>query len=169
MNKAVFLDRDGVVNKYNKPINRPEDLELYPWTASAIRRLNLASYKIFIVTNQGGIECGYFTEADLNDIHLHLISLLKEEEATVDEITYCPHFKSECNNRKPQPGMILKLAQKYNINLNSSYMIGDRKSDITAGNKADCTTIKIGSKYPKADYSVENLEDAVDIILAISK
>jgi len=165
MNKAVFLDRDGVINKYNKPINQPQDLELYSWTSAAIKRLNDAHYKTFIVTNQGGIECGYFTETELENIHLHLINLLNETGATIDEIAYCPHFKSECNYRKPNPGMILKLAEKYTINLHSSYLIGDRKSDIIAGKKADCITIKIGAKCPDADYSVETLEDAVDIIL----
>ncbi|WP_018247316.1 D-glycero-alpha-D-manno-heptose-1,7-bisphosphate 7-phosphatase [Orenia marismortui] len=165
MNKAIFLDRDGVVNSYDKPVNKPKDLELYPWTAKAIKKLNNEGYKVFIVTNQGGIECGYFTEEDLDEIHQYLVATLKKDNAIIDDIEYCPHFKSECKCRKPEAGMILKLAKKYNVNLEDSFMIGDRNSDIEAGIKAKCKTIKLGSKYPKADYSVENLEDAVDIII----
>ncbi len=166
MTKAVFLDRDGVINKYDKPVNQPQDLQLYPWTATAIKRLKQNEYLVFIVTNQGGIESGYFTESDLDEIHQYLIAILSKEDAYIDAIEYCPHFKSECSCRKPQPGMILKLAKEYNINLPESFMIGDRNSDIEAGNRAGCVTIKLGSKYPTANYSVENLKDAVDIILS---
>jgi histidinol-phosphate phosphatase family protein len=165
LNKAVFLDRDGVINRYDSPVNKPEDLELYSWTTKAIKRLNKKGYKVFVVTNQGGIECGYFSEADLSEIHQHLVTTLKEEDAHIDDIEYCPHFNSECECRKPKPGMIMKLADKYDINLGNSFMVGDRNSDIEAGNKAGCRTIKLGSKYPAADYSVENLEDAVEIIV----
>lgn len=165
MNKAVFLDRDGVINSYDSPVNKAADLKLYPWTAKSIKNLNEQGYKVFVVTNQGGIECGYFTESDLDEIHKHLIATLKEEDAHIDDIDYCPHFNSECECRKPKPGMILKLADKYDINLENSFMVGDRRSDIDAGNEAGCRTIKLGSKYPAAQYSVQNLEDAVDIIV----
>ncbi|GAB6100558.1 hypothetical protein JCM16358_24370 [Halanaerocella petrolearia] len=167
MNKAVFLDRDGVINNYKKPVNTPEDLELYPWTAKAIKRLNQNGYQVHIVTNQGGIESGYFTEEDLDKIHQHLIITLKEDNAIIDDIEYCPHFKTECNCRKPNPGMILKLANKYDIDLDLSFMVGDRKSDVISGHRAGCRTIKVGAKYPKADFSVENLADAVDVILKV--
>ena len=165
LTKAVFLDRDGVINRYDSPVNKPEDLKLYPWTAKAIKMLNEKGYKVFVVTNQGGIECGYFSESDLDEIHQHLVATLKKKDAHIDDIEYCPHFDSECECRKPEAGMIIKLAKKYDINLENSFMVGDRNSDIEAGNKAGCRTIKLGSKYPAADYSVENLEDAVEIIV----
>ncbi|AGB41578.1 histidinol-phosphate phosphatase family protein [Halobacteroides halobius DSM 5150] len=167
MNKAVFLDRDGVINNFKKPVNTPQELELYPWTAKAIKKLNQSGYQVYIVTNQGGIECGYLSAKDLARIHQHLIITLKEDNAIIDDIEYCPHFKTKCECRKPNPGMILKLANKYNIDLDLSFMVGDRKSDIIAGQKAGCKTIKVGSKYPQADFSVENLAAAVDIILKV--
>ncbi|MCK8817637.1 HAD family hydrolase [Natroniella sulfidigena] len=169
MTKAVFLDRDGVINRYDQPVNKPTDLILYPWTADSIKKLNQADFKVYIVTNQGGIESGYFTAQDLDEIHQHLINELQQKEATIDDIAYCPHFKSDCECRKPKPGMILNLADKYNIELTDSYLVGDRKSDIIAGNQAGCTTIKLGAKCPEADYSLETLEDAVDIILKIEE
>ncbi|WP_408955989.1 D-glycero-alpha-D-manno-heptose-1,7-bisphosphate 7-phosphatase [Natroniella sp. ANB-PHB2] len=169
MTKAVFLDRDGVINKYDQPVNQAEDLTLYPWTANSIKKLNQACFKVYVVTNQGGIESGYFTAQDLEEIHQHLIEQLKLKDATIDDIAYCPHFKSDCNCRKPKPGMIFELADKHDIELKKSYLVGDRDSDIEAGNQADCTTIKLGAKCPTADYSLATLEDAVDIILKIEQ
>jgi histidinol-phosphate phosphatase family protein len=167
MTKAVFLDRDGVINKYDQPVNSPEDLNLFWWSGEAINKLNHANFAVYVVTNQGGIESGYFTEQDLTDIHQHLVVTLKEEEAEIDDIEYCPHFKTNCNCRKPQPGMVYKLADRYNVDLSLSYLIGDRNSDIIAGNRAGCTTIKLGSKYPAADYSVANLLEATQLILKL--
>ncbi len=163
--KAVFLDRDGVINDNSKHVNKPEDLVLYPWTISSIRKLKEAGYMVFVVTNQGGIEMGYFTEDDLNAIHLHLEALLKEDDTYIDEITYCPHFHKKCECRKPKPGMILTLADKHNIDLKSSWMIGDRDTDILAGNAAGCRTIKLGKNDDNADYSCENLREAVEYVL----
>jgi len=165
-NQAVFLDRDGVVNDNNKFVNRPEDLILYPWTAPAIHRLNETSYLTFIVTNQGGIELGYFTVQDLEAIHTCLKSILEKNHAHIDAITYCPHFYQPCECRKPKPGMILSLAHKYQIDLNRSWMIGDREPDILAGVSAGCRTIKLGKQDVIADYYCNNLSEAVDWILA---
>lgn len=166
MNKAVFLDRDGVINDNYKPVNRPEDLKLYPWSAKSILQLNQAGYYVFVVTNQGGIEMGYFNENDLNDIHEKLISEVKQHGASIDEIDFCPHFKTKCECRKPSPGMIKRLAEKYDINLEYSFMVGDRNVDIEAGLKSGCKTIKIGKPYAKADHTVDNLLEAVKIILS---
>ncbi|WP_432664102.1 HAD family hydrolase [Wukongibacter baidiensis] len=166
MNKAVFLDRDGVINDNYKPVNRPEDLKLYPWSAESILQLNQAGYYVFVVTNQGGIEMGYFNENDLKDIHEKLISEVKKHGASIDEIDFCPHFKTKCECRKPSPGMLKRLAKKYDINLNYSFMVGDRDVDIEAGLKSGCKTIKIGKPYKKADYTVDNLREAVKVILS---
>lgn len=163
--QAVFLDRDGVVNDNTKMVNKPKDLILYPWTAAAIHLLNQADYLIFIVTNQGGIELGYFTAEDLEAIHQHLLTQLRLDNAGITEIVYCPHFNQECQCRKPKPGLILRLASKYQIDLDSSWMIGDRESDILAGQAAKCQTIKLGKPDPQANLNCENLLIAVEYIL----
>ncbi|HEX3047986.1 MAG TPA: HAD family hydrolase, partial [Bacillota bacterium] len=151
--KAVFLDRDGVINDNSKSVDHPEDLILFPWAGPAIRRLNQAGYLVFIVTNQGGVELGFLTEAELAAIHSHLEALLREHGAKIDEIVYCPHFHEENDCRKPKPGMIQSLAAKYPIILPESWMIGDRESDIQAGNAAGCRTIKLGKPSPQADFT----------------
>ena len=162
---AVFLDRDGVVNDNRTLVNKPEDLILYSWTAPAIQRLNAVHFPTFIVTNQGGIELGYFTIEDLENIHACLRQQLQAENAHIDDIAYCPHYHHPCECRKPKPGMILHLAQKYHINPNLSWMIGDREPDILAGVAAGCQTIKIGKHDVVADYYCENLWEAVKTIL----
>ncbi|MEW9121070.1 MAG: HAD family hydrolase [Thermotaleaceae bacterium] len=165
MHKAVFLDRDGVINDNQYPVNRPEDLKLFPWTGEAIRLLNTAGFLIFVITNQGGIEMGYFSHKDLDEIHQSMMEILSQQNAQIHGIEYCPHFKTKCQCRKPEPGMILKASQIHGIDLNHSYMVGDREMDIDAGNKAGCTTIKIGAPYAPADYHAENLLIAAEIIL----
>jgi len=163
--KAVFLDRDGVINDNGKPVNKPEDLKIFPWVPKAIKALNEAKYKVFIVTNQGGIELGYFNEMALKEIHGELLSKLNKEGAHIDDISYCPHFKTQCNCRKPMPGMLINLAKKHNIDLKASYMVGDRDVDILCGKNAGCKTIKIGKPFDKADYCAKNLLEAVKFII----
>lgn len=163
--KAVFLDRDGVVNDNAKPVNRPEDLILYPWAAPAIRRLKEAGYAAMIVTNQGGVELGFFSEADLSAVHRHMDALLRRQGAVLDDIAFCPHFHHPCNCRKPKPGMILDLARKHGIDPSRSWMIGDREPDILAGIAAGCRTVKLGDPHPQADFNCARLDEAVEFII----
>lgn len=162
--KAIFLDRDGVVNDNSKLVNRPEDLILYPWTAAAIRRFKAAGFSVMIVTNQGGIELGYFSENDLLAIHRHLKAILERDGAAIDDIAYCPHYYQACECRKPKPGMLLDLAEKHGINLSLSWMIGDREPDILAGIAAGCHTVKLGDPDSRADYCCSMLEQAAEFI-----
>lgn len=146
---AIFLDRDGVLNevlsKRVKFVNAPEDVYLLPGAAQAVKMLNDLGFKVFIVTNQGGIGLGYMSERDLTKVHARLLDLLFEEAgAHIDDIAYCPdkpRSKSVC--RKPAPGMILQLAKKHRVNLEKSFMIGDRMIDIEAGRAAGTRTILI--------------------------
>ncbi len=162
---AVFLDRDGVINDNSRKVNQPADLILLPGVGAAIKQLKQAGYLVLIVTNQGGIELGYFTETDLAAIHSRLESQLREQDAYIDEIVYCPHFHQDCGCRKPKPGMILALAAKYNIELGKSWMIGDRESDILAGKAVGCRTVKLGEADPHADFNCRHLDEAVTFIV----
>ncbi|QZY53832.1 D-glycero-alpha-D-manno-heptose-1,7-bisphosphate 7-phosphatase [Crassaminicella profunda] len=165
MKKAIFLDRDGVINDNKKPVNKPKDLIFYPWTIEALKILSKADFMLFIVTNQGGIEMGYFTENDLKAIHDEMMRIFRLENIVIDDIAYCPHFKTKCECRKPSPGMLLSLAKNHHIDLNASYMIGDREMDITAGFEAGCTTIKIGKPCNHAHHTVDNLLEAANLIM----
>ena len=164
MKKAIFLDRDGVINDNMHPVNHPDDLIFYPWTLSALKKLNKINFPLFIVTNQGGIEMGYLSKADLHLIHEKMLKTFEDNGITIDDIAYCPHFRTKCNCRKPSDGMLIDLAKRHSINLEISYMIGDRSADIQAGNQAGCTSIKIGPYCAQADYRVDNLLEAAVLI-----
>ncbi|WP_342388415.1 D-glycero-alpha-D-manno-heptose-1,7-bisphosphate 7-phosphatase [Salinicoccus bachuensis] len=165
MQKAVFLDRDGVLNEVLnhrvKFVNRPEDLHLLEGVEQAIRQFNEDGWKVFIVTNQGGVGLGYMTEDELGEIHDRLVDLLEASGARVDDIAYCPHMPHEgCVCRKPEAGMILELAEAHNIFLGESYMVGDREPDIQAGRNAGTRTVFIANRKNKkigADYHFKDL------------
>lgn len=149
MQKAVFLDRDGVINEVLsqrvKFVNTAEDFYLLDGAGEGIRKLNEAGYKVFVVTNQGGVGLGFMSHENLHDVHQKMKNDLKESGAFIDDIAYCPdppHAGSRC--RKPSPGMILDLAEKYDIYLAASYMAGDREPDIEAGRNAGTNTVLIG-------------------------
>jgi D-glycero-D-manno-heptose 1,7-bisphosphate phosphatase len=132
--KAIFLDRDGVINKNNHYVNCIDDFEILPRVREALKLFKQAGYKIFVVTNQGGIEKGFLTEEDLQEIHYHM----KQQLPEIDDIQYCPNYNSFY--RKPFPGMIYELALDHEIILSESWMIGDLFTDIQAGLRAGCKT-----------------------------
>ncbi|MCF6137322.1 D-glycero-alpha-D-manno-heptose-1,7-bisphosphate 7-phosphatase [Pseudalkalibacillus berkeleyi] len=166
MERAVFLDRDGVINDNKRPVNQPDDLKLYPGVGDAIRRLNDDGYIVFVVTNQGGVGLGYLSVQDLENIHHYMMTELSKEGAHIHEIRACIHKPHEgCTCRKPDSGMLTDLAKKYNVDLSNSYMIGDRITDIEAGQKAGTKTIFLGEKHVDADYTTDNLEKAANWIL----
>ena len=111
MNKAVFLDRDGVVNKEVSYLSNPDDFEFIQGSIEALKILKLKGYLLIIITNQAGIARGFFTEETLKEIHSKMIKILKQNDVIVDDIYYCPHhpkFTGKCDCRKPNPGMIFK-------------------------------------------------------------
>ncbi len=159
MKPAIFFDRDGVLNdNVNKHVNKPEELILYEGVPEALKKASEAGFELFVVTNQGGIELGHLTHEKLKKIHDCLEEQLKGY-CIFKEIEYCPDFKKASNCRKPEPGMILKLAEKHQIDLKNSWMVGDRDTDITAGITAGCYTAKIGKIDPRADINEANLDN----------
>lgn len=165
MNKAIFLDRDGVINESFtdrvKFVNRPSDFYLLPGVANAIATFKRLDYLVFVVTNQGGIGQGYMQLETLEAIHIKMIHLLKKENkgAIIDDIRFCPHKpKAGCDCRKPEPGMILDLARQYQVDLSQSYMIGDMESDIEAGRSAGCKTVWIGKDFDSLIEFAEKLK-----------
>jgi D-glycero-D-manno-heptose 1,7-bisphosphate phosphatase len=167
MKSGIFLDRDGVINevlsKRVKFVNKPSDLYLLPRVGEAIKKLNDAGYPVFVVTNQGGVGLGFMTEKALQAIHKKLEEKLHEYGASVIEVSYCAHKPNEgCECRKPGSKMITDLAEKYDIDLHTSYMIGDRDVDILAGKAAGTKTVLVGNEVTDlADHRFANLYDAV--------
>lgn len=172
MKKAIFLDRDGVLNEVLssrvKFVNHPKDLYLLEGAAEAVAELSKTGYDIFVVTNQGGVGLGFLKEQNLRKIHDHLIEVIKEQGGIIKEVSYCPHKpKAGCQCRKPNPGLLLELAQRHDIDLEKSVMVGDHERDIEAGKKAGCKTVFIGEVETAADRKAPSLHDAVPAILEL--
>lgn len=148
--KAIFLDRDGTINRYVGFLTTPEDFELLPGVAEAIRKINKSGYLCIVVSNQPVIARGECTFEELQVIHDKMETLLGKEGVFVDAIYYCPHhpdkgfegerpeYKIDCACRKPKPGLLLQAAKDWNIDLSQSYMIGDSERDVEAGKNAGC-------------------------------
>lgn len=172
--KAIFLDRDGTINKYVGFLRNIDDFELLPGVAEAIKKINASGYLAIVATNQPVLARGEVTFEQLDEIHNKMETLLGQEGAYLDAIYFCPHhqdkgfegevpeLKIECNCRKPKPGMLLKSAEDFNIDLTSSWMIGDGKHDIGAGKNAGCHTALIGNEDYGQEMTVNSLLDFVD-------
>ena len=146
MNKAVFIDRDGTINRDVPYCSCPQDFKLLPKVAEGINLLCRHDYKIVVITNQSGIARGYFSEDTLDKIHQKMKDELAGYGAKIDGIYYCPHHPDDrCACRKPSPELILQAASDLAIDLVQSYVIGDRDIDIDAGKRAGCRTILVGS------------------------
>lgn len=153
--KAIFLDRDGTINKYVGFLRSVDTMELLPGASEAIKRINKSGYLAIVVTNQPVIARGEVTVLELNEIHNKMETLLGKDGAYIDALYYCPHhphkgyegeipeLKTDCDCRKPKPGLLLRAAEDYNIDLEHSWMIGDSDSDVQAGDAAGCKGIKI--------------------------
>jgi len=176
--KAVFLDRDGVIN-IDAPgwVTRPEDLRLVPGAAEAIVRLRTAGWIPVVITNQSGIGRGVFTEDDLAAVHGRLLELLRERGATLAGIYYCPHAPSEnCDCRKPAPGLVTRAAQEQGIDVPASWFVGDKPSDVECGHAAGCRAIAVlsgleteydAARFPDPpEHVCDDLSAAADFILA---
>jgi len=157
--KAIFLDRDGTINKYVGFLRNIDEFELLDGVAAAIRKINESGYLAIVVTNQPVIARGEVSFEELNEIHNKMETLLGKEGAYLDAIYYCPHhphkgyegerpeLKMDCACRKPKPGMLFKAAEDFNIDLSQSWMIGDGENDIKAGINAGCKTILLSDKH----------------------
>ena len=153
--KAIFLDRDGTINKYVGFLRNEAEFELLPNVAEAIKTINRSGWLAIVVTNQPVLARGEVTYQQLTEIHNKMETLLGAEGAYLDAIYFCPHhpdsgfegevkaLKIDCECRKPKPGMLWQAAEKYNIDLNNSWMVGDGENDMKAGMAAGCKTMLV--------------------------
>ena len=147
---AVFLDRDGVLNKIDESkqfVNTPDDFCLFPDADLAVSYFHSIGYKVVLITNQGGIALGYLTEDNLASIHEKMHSdLCCRYQEYLDGVYYCPHFptgEQGCGCRKPEPGLIYQAAEELNVELDDSFMVGDMDSDVQTGKNANLQTVRI--------------------------
>ena len=173
--RAVFLDRDGVINRALEHEEMPypprnlAEFEIYPEVPAACAKLKAAGFLLIVATNQPDVGRGMLDQSIVEKIHAHMTSVL-----LIDRVEVCYHpgqGLSNCDCRKPKPGMLLRAARELNINLEQSWMVGDRWRDVDCGHAAGCKTIFIDRGYAeelrqKPDFTVKNLAEAADIILS---
>ncbi len=171
--KAVFLDRDGTINKYVGFLRNIDEFELLDGVAETVRRINASGYLAICVTNQPVIARGEVTFEELERIHNKMETLLGKEGAYLDAIYFCPHhphsgyegevkeLKIECDCRKPKSGMLVRAAKEWNIDLTRSIMVGDGENDILAGKAAGCKTVLVGEGNYNQDESIVSLKELV--------
>ncbi len=183
--KAVFLDRDGVINEEIDGVFAPEDFILYNEAAEAIRALNQSGYLVVVITNQPSIAKGFMSFDDLNEVHQEMETQLSRYGAMLDDIFFCPHhpergfvgeistLKKRCSCRKPDIALLEKAKRRHNIDFSQSFMVGDRESDIDAAKAAGIRSILVGSTINDKDKALlgqevvikKNLSTAVNYIL----
>ncbi len=187
--RAVFLDRDGTINK---DVGYPSSfsmVEIYPYSFEAIKKINKAGLLAVIISNQSGVGRGLIVEKDLNDIHQKLGAAFAKQNAHFDGVYYCPHYhlssvpryRKNCQCRKPKPGMAYKAAAELNIDMNNSYMVGDKVADILFGRNIKAMPILLLTGYGRKAlpelkkrgiapaHVAANLLDAVNWILKKEK
>ncbi len=177
LKKAVFLDRDDTIIKDKVYLSDPGEIEILPQAADSIRLLNEQDIPVIVITNQSGIARGLLTEKRLRIIHERLSSLLREQGARIDAIYYCPHhpegtverYAVSCSCRKPKPGMLLKAAKDFRLDLPSCFMIGDKPDDIevihNVGGKGILVQTGKHHDHRRADFIAGDILQAAEWVL----
>lgn len=169
---AVFLDRDDTIIRNSGDLGDPDDVVLLDGARTALSSLHGAGWPLIVVTNQGGVARGAFTEDDVRAVHARIAELL--DSVPILDWLWCPwhpdgtveRYTREHAWRKPSPGMLLEAARRHDLDLSASWLVGDADRDIAAGAAAGCRTVKIGTPgEPRPDYSVTSIADAATCIL----
>ena len=161
--KAVFLDRDGTLCEEVNYLSRPEDLRLFSFSAEAVRLLNENGFLVILITNQSGIARGFFDEKALNEIHAKLQKEFAESDAKLDAIYFCPHNSTDnCACRKPKIGMIEQAIEDFSLDLENSWIIGDKAIDVETGFNAQLKTALVLTGYGNTE--IEKLEKKPDLM-----
>ncbi|MBN1981425.1 MAG: HAD family hydrolase [Chitinivibrionales bacterium] len=168
--KAVFLDRDGVINEDSGYPYLPEHIVFKPGIFEFCRAVEAKGYILIVVTNQAGIAYGYFGEKEVDELHEWMVQQFKDQEITIHKFYYCPfhekavieRFRRKSEDRKPNPGMVLKASREFNIDIGQSIMIGDKESDRIR--LKELRTYILKSKYVSEKYDIEGLDQVLPIL-----
>jgi len=176
--RAVFLDRDGTINIEKDYLHKIEDFEFIHGAPEAIKRLKDAGFLVIVVSNQSGVGRGYFDEQAVENLHHHIQSELADYGTLIDAFYFCPHhpdkglgsYKISCDCRKGNPGMLLQAAREYDIDLQGSFMVGDKLADIEAGKRAGCKSVLVLTGYGKltaSNHEIASIEKCQDLGCAV--
>lgn len=150
--RALFLDRDGTLNVEVGYLDNPDSFQLIPGAGEAIRAMNQAGWLVILISNQSGVGRGYFDKTTLKAIHARMELELARMGARLDDIFYCPHTPDKnCTCRKPSPELILRAAQEHGIDLERSWMAGDKATDVEAAHRAGCHAALVLSGYGREE------------------
>jgi D-glycero-D-manno-heptose 1,7-bisphosphate phosphatase len=160
---AVFIDRDGTISEEVGYVNHPSRFKLYPYSLEAIKLLNDADCLAIVITNQAGVARGYFSEDVVKQIHEQMMRTMNDASARLDAIYYCAHhptvgeppYRLDCNCRKPKAGLIERAAADFEIDLASSWMVGDRYSDIELAHNAGLKSAFVLSGYGRGEWEYQ--------------
>jgi len=185
--RAVFIDRDGTMSEEVGYINHSSRFRLFPYAAAAIKHLNESGWLAIVVTNQAGVARGYFSEDMIETVHAQMTKDVTANGGRIDAIYYCAHhpsvgeppYRVACDCRKPQPGLINRAAEKFDVDLSSSWMIGDRYSDVELARNAGVKSMFVLSGYGRGEWEhqrttwsaqpdlvADNLLEAVQMIVS---
>ena len=162
-NRAIFIDRDGTISYEVGYVNHPDRFKIFPFSGRAIQMINASPFLAIVVTNQAGVARGYFTEDLIPVVHERLKQQLAEEGAYLDAIYYCPHhpagsvkeYAIDCPCRKPKPGMLYKAKDDFNIDLEKSYVIGDKITDIELAKNVGAKGVFVLTGYGLGEYTYQ--------------
>lgn len=175
---AVFLDRDGTLNKEVNYLHKIENFEWVPGAPAAVKRLNELDVPVLVVTNQSGVARGYFEEEDIEQLHAFMEEELAKTGATIDDFYYCPYhpngeveeYRAVSHCRKPNPGMFEEAIQEWSVDPARSFVVGDKNSDLIPGNELGMTTLLVRTGHDITesdavhDHVVNDVRAAVDVI-----
>jgi len=172
MKSTFFLDRDGVINTGGF-VNTVDDFQFIDGSLEAIRLLTEHGHPLYILTNQGGIEAGYLTENDLQDIHNHMLNEIEVAGGRIRKVYHCSHLTEVCDCRKPKPGMLIRAMTEFRIDLSDAYFVGDYISDWQAAASVGVTPIAVRTgRYVEAkvkSFIKKNHIKTFDNLLAVAK
>jgi len=161
---AVFIDRDGTISEEVGYVNHPSRFRVFPYSAEAIRTLNANNWLAILVTNQAGVARGYFSEDVIGKVHDELRLSLSQQDAQLDAIYYCAHhpsigeppYRLDCDCRKPKPGLIQRASTDFEVDLENSWMVGDRYSDIELAHNAGLKSAFVLSGYGRGEWEYQS-------------
>ena len=173
MKRAVFLDRDGTLIEESGYLDRLERLIFFPFTVDAVRVLNRAGFAVVVVTNQAGIARGIVKESFVDEAHQHIARRLEAGSATIDAFYYCPHYPQgvveqysrTCDCRKPQPGLLRRAAADLNLDLEHSFVVGDRWHDLAAGQAVGASAVLVRTGLGRTDEATPDPDTVPDAIV----